>query len=41
MVVFVFTGAGGISCFIVEKDFKGLSFGANEKKVLLSLSLSL
>ncbi|WP_017931622.1 acyl-CoA dehydrogenase family protein [Robiginitomaculum antarcticum] len=26
-------GAGGISCFVVEKDFDGLSFGANERKM--------
>ena len=26
-------GAGGISCFIVEKDTPGLSFGAREKKM--------
>ena len=27
------TGAGGVSCFIIEKDTPGLSFGANEKKM--------
>lgn len=27
-------GSGGISCFIVEKDSQGLSFGAKEEKVL-------
>ena len=26
-------GAGGVSCFVVEKDFEGLSFGANERKM--------
>jgi len=26
-------GAGGVSCFVVEKDFDGLSFGANERKM--------
>lgn len=26
-------GAGGISCFIVEKGSEGLSFGAKEEKV--------
>ena len=26
-------GPNGISCFLVEKGFKGLSFGANEKKM--------
>jgi len=26
-------GAGGISCFVVEKDAPGLSFGNNEKKM--------
>lgn len=25
--------AGGISCFVVEKDFEGLSFGAQERKL--------
>ena len=29
----VFLGAAGISCFIVEKDMKGLTFGAKEDKV--------
>ena len=27
------TGSGGISCFVVEKDTKGLSFGVPEKKL--------
>jgi len=27
------TGLKEISCFIVEKDFKGLSFGKNENKL--------
>ena len=26
-------GAGGVSCFVIEKDFEGLSFGANERKM--------
>ena len=26
-------GSDGISCFIIEKDTPGLSFGANEKKM--------
>lgn len=26
-------GPGGVTCFIVEKDFPGLSFGANENKL--------
>ena len=26
-------GAGGVSCFVIEKDFDGLSFGANERKM--------
>ena len=26
-------GAGGVSCFLVEKDAPGLSFGANERKM--------
>lgn len=25
--------AGGISCFVIEKDFEGLSFGAQERKL--------
>ena len=27
------TGAGGVTCFIVEKGTPGLTFGAKEKKV--------
>ena len=26
-------GAGGVSCFLIEKDTPGLSFGANERKM--------
>ena len=26
-------GAGGVSCFLIEKDSPGLSFGANERKM--------
>ena len=26
-------GAGGVSCFLIEKDAPGLSFGANERKM--------
>ncbi len=26
-------GAGGVSCFLIEKDTQGLSFGANERKM--------
>ncbi len=26
-------GAGGVSCFLIEKDTRGLSFGANERKM--------
>lgn len=29
----MFAGPGGISCFAVEKGTKGLSFGAQERKV--------
>lgn len=31
-------GSGGISCFIVEKDSQGLSFGAKEEKVWWSVN---
>ena len=27
------TGAGGISCLVIEKDMPGVSFGANERKL--------
>lgn len=32
-------GPGGISCFIVEKDSPGLSFGQKERKVWLCSSV--
>ena len=34
------TGPGGISCFIVEKDSPGLSFGQKERKVRYSVHLN-
>ena len=36
----IFTGPGGISCFIVEKDSPGLSFGQKERKVTYFISCS-
>ena len=33
IIIHTGSGASGISCFIVEKDTPGLSFGAKEKKV--------